>query len=77
MKNSNLPIIGVILILLGAGVLVYRGYTVTREETVLNIGPLDVKATTKERVPLPAALGWTLVIGGIVVLVGGVARKSN
>ena len=77
MKNSNLPIIGVIMILLGAGVLVYRGYTVTREETVLNIGPLDVKATTKERVPLPAALGWTLVIGGIVVLVGGVARKSN
>ncbi len=75
MKNSNLTIIGVIMILLGAGVLIYRGYNVTREETVLNVGPLDVKATTHERVPLPAPLGWALVIGGIVVLVGGVARK--
>lgn len=77
MKSSNLTIIGIVMILLGAGVLVYRGYTVTREKTVLNVGPLDVKATTQERVPLPAPLGWTLLIGGIVVLVGGVTRKSN
>lgn len=63
------------MILLGSGILIYRRYNITREETVLNIGPLDVKATTKEHVSIPTPLGWILVIGGVVVLAGGAVFK--
>jgi len=77
MNRKTLAAIGCLMLLLGAAMLVYRGFTVTREETVLNIGPLDVKATTKELVPIPPSLGWILVIGGGLVLIGGVAVKSS
>lgn len=77
MKLNPLAITGIIMFLLGSGILVYKGFTVTREETVLNIGPLDVKATTKERVPLPTPLGWALLIGGAVVFAGGAIRKTH
>jgi len=77
MNRKTFTIVGIAMLLLGAGVLVYRGYTVTREETVLNIGPLDVKATTREHVPIPAPLGWALVVGGILVLGGGFIWKPS
>jgi ABC-type xylose transport system permease subunit len=71
MNRKTLTVAGIVLLLLGAGMLVYRGFTVTREETVLNVGPLDVKATTRERVPIPAPLGWAFVVGGVLMIVGG------
>lgn len=76
MKRNHLTIAGIVMLVLGSGILVYKSFPVTREETVLNVGPLDVKATTKERVPLPAPLGWTLVIGGVLALAGGAVWKS-
>jgi ABC-type xylose transport system permease subunit len=76
-KRKTLAIIGIVMLLLGAGMLVYRGFTVTREETLLNIGPLEVKATTKEHVPIPAPLGWILVVAGALVLVGGAVVKPS
>lgn len=77
MKRKTLTIIGIAMLLLGGGIIIYRGYTVTREETVLDIGPLNVKATTKEHVPIPAMLGWILVVGGAVVLAGGAVFKRS
>lgn len=77
MHRKTLAVVGIVMILLGAGMLYYRSYTVTREQTVINVGPLDVKATTRERVPIPALLGWSFVVGGVLVLSGGFVWKTR
>lgn len=73
--KSNLTIIGVVLALIGGGMLAYQGFYVTKEESVLKVGPLDVQAKTRERVTIPPAIGWICVIAGVAMIVSGAASK--
>ena len=61
-------IAGMLLIVVGLISLLLGGISWTREETVLDIGPL--KATTQERktVPLPPIIGGLLLAGGVALL---------
>ena len=65
------------MLLLGGGIVISHGYDVTREETVLNMGLLDLKATTRQHVSIPAHLGWALVASGALVLTGGALSKHT
>jgi len=77
MSSKNRIITGAAVLLLGIGMLVYRGFYVTKEESVLKVGPIDVKARTQERVSLPAPLAWALVVGGgLIVFSGATSRKA-
>jgi hypothetical protein len=69
MKQSL--IIGIVLILLGAGILGYRQFTYTTNEQVLKIGPVVATTEKEHTVNFPAILGWVLLAAGIsVILVG-------
>ena len=68
-------IVGIVLVILGVVALIYGGISYTKEETVLDIGPLEARARTRETIPLPPLLGGLALTGGIVLLVVG-ARKS-
>ncbi len=70
-----LVIIGVILILVGAVILGYRGFTYTKREKVVDVGPIKVTAEKRETVPLSPALGGLAIAGGIVLVLVG-AKKS-
>ena len=61
-------IAAILLIIVGLVSLLLGGISWTREETVLDIGPL--KATTQERktVPLPPIIGGLLLAGGVALL---------
>lgn len=61
-------IAAILLIVVGLISLVLGGISWTREETVLDIGPL--KATTQERktVPVPPVIGGLLLAGGVALL---------
>ena len=61
-------IAAILLIVVGLVSLLLGGISWTREETVLDIGPL--KATTQERktVPLPPIIGGLLLAGGVALL---------
>ena len=72
MKSTAL--IRVILIVLGIAALAYQGITYTRQETVLNLGPIHAEAERQHTIPLPPIIGVAAVVGGIVLLVAG-ARK--
>ncbi len=64
---------GVAIILLGIGVLVYHGVSVTRPETGLRIVTRDV--TMRTQISVPAPLGWALLAGGtFLIFTGAVAR---
>ena len=66
---------GIVLIVVGVLILASGGFTFTRREKVLDIGPIQATAERHERVPLPPILGAAAILGGIGVLVAGSRRR--
>jgi uncharacterized membrane protein YidH (DUF202 family) len=64
-----MKIAGVVLIVLGVIALAYGGISYTREEKVLDIGPIEATAEKRETIPLPPILGAAAIVGGIAMLV--------
>jgi hypothetical protein len=76
LDDMNLPsIIGIIMIVAGAGLLTYGGFTTTSRENIIDVGPLKVQADVKERHSVPPVLSWALLGGGVVVLVLSLKKK--
>jgi uncharacterized membrane protein len=69
-------LIGIVLVVLGALALAYQGINYTRQEKVLDIGPIHATAETHERIPLPPIVGGLALIGGVVLLVAGARHKA-
>ena len=74
MKSTSL--IGIILIIAGALALAYQGFTYTRQEKVLDVGPIHATAEKHEHVSIPPILGGLALIGGVAIVLMG-ARKST
>ena len=69
-------VIGIVLILLGGLALAYQGFTYTRTEKVIDLGPIQATTETKERIPIPPILGAIALIGGVSLLVIGRKRAA-
>jgi hypothetical protein len=68
-------ILGVVLIVLGIGGLVFRSVHWTETKNVADIGPIHVNAEEDHSVWIPTAAGIAAVIAGLgLVLVG---RRSS
>ena len=66
-KHMNRTI-GIVLIVLGAVMLIWTGFTYTKKEKLIDAGPIQVSADKQETVNWPPYLGAILLVGGIVVL---------
>jgi hypothetical protein len=69
-------LIGIVLVVLGALALAFQGINYTRQEKVLDIGPIHATAETHKRIPLPPVIGGLALIGGVVLLVAGARQKA-
>lgn len=69
MKAATLG--GIVLIVIGLVSLAYGGINYTREETIVDIGPIEATAETEERIPLSPVVGAVALVGGIILLVAG------
>jgi len=69
-------LIGIVLVVLGALALAYQGINYTRQEKVLDIGPIHATAEKQERIPLPPVVGGLALVGGIILLVVGAKKKT-
>ena len=67
-------VIGMLMIVIGAAMLIWTGFTYTKKEKIIDAGPIQVSANKQESVNWPPYLGGILLVGGIVVLVN--AKKS-
>jgi len=74
---KTLTIVGVCLMILGGALLAYRGFSYTREEQVLKIGPIEANAQVTERVNIPTIVSWVILGAGLVMLVGGLAKTRS
>jgi hypothetical protein len=61
-----MKVVGIILIVVGVLMLVFRGINFTQEKKVLDVGPIEVNKEENK------SIGWP-VYAGVVALVGGVA----
>ena len=68
--------IGILLVVVGALALAYQGINYTRQEKVVDIGPIHATAEKHERIPLPPMVGGLALVGGIVLLVVGARQKA-
>ena len=73
MKPTGL--VGVVLIIIGIISLVYGGFTYTKREKVLDLGPIQATAEKKETVPFPPILGGICLVGGIVLVLAGGRKR--
>jgi drug/metabolite transporter (DMT)-like permease len=67
-------VVGVLLIVLGIAGLAFGGFSFTRKEKVLDLGPIEASADKKESLPIPPILGALAIVGGVVLLATGARR---
>ena len=69
-------IVGIVLIIIGIIALSVGGFSVTKREKVLDLGPLQASVDKKESFPLPPLLGYLALGGGIVLVATGAMSKK-
>jgi uncharacterized membrane protein len=67
--------IGIVLIIIGAAMLIWTGFTYTKKEKIVDAGPLQISAEKEKSVNWPPYLGGILLVGGIVVI--ATAKKGD
>jgi len=60
--------IGIIMIVIGAAMLIWTGFTYTKKEKVVDAGPLQVSVDKKKSINWPPYAGGILVLGGIIIV---------
>lgn len=70
-----MKIAGVVLIVIGLLALAYGGFSYTKREKILDLGPLQASTETRKTVPLPPIFGGVAVAAGVALLIGG-SRKT-
>lgn len=68
-------VIGALLIVLGTVSLLYKSFSYTSEETVVQIGTLKATAEVENEVSVPTAVGVGLIVAGVLIMAIGVGRK--
>jgi hypothetical protein len=68
---KNFAGIGLVLIVLGAIGLIVKGIQYTKQETILDIGPIEASAETTETVGIPTWAAALTLGAGVVLLVAG------
>ena len=66
--------IGMVLIIIGAAMLIWTGFTYTKKEKIVDAGPIEISADRQKTVNWPPYLGGVLLIGGIVI--AATSKKS-
>ncbi|HYM79982.1 MAG TPA: DUF3185 domain-containing protein [Candidatus Limnocylindria bacterium] len=69
-------ILGIILIVLGLVALVYKGFSYTKERTLIDVGPIEAKVDERKTVPLSPLVGGGAVIAGIVLVIADRRRST-
>ena len=67
-------VIGAVLIVIGLIGLIWGGVSYTREEKVLDFGPIEATAERRETIPVTPVVGGIALVGGIVLLLAGRKR---
>lgn len=71
-----MKLLGVVLIVIGIIGFVYGGVSWTRDETVLDAGPIEIEAERRESIPITPVASAVAVVAGLVLVVTGGRRRG-
>ncbi len=66
--------VGIVLVIIGAVMLIWTGFTYTKKEKVVDAGPIEISADKQESVNWPPYIGGVLLVGGLVIIM--TAKKT-
>ena len=69
-----MKMLGIAIAVLGILVLIYGGFSSSREKTVVDLGPIEATATEQKSIPLSPIFGMIALVGGVVLLM---ARRKQ
>lgn len=67
--------VGLILVIVGAVLLIWTGFTYTKKEKIIDAGPIQVSADQEKSVNWPPYAGGIVLLAGVVILIG--SRKNS
>ncbi|NOT35660.1 MAG: DUF3185 domain-containing protein [Candidatus Eisenbacteria bacterium] len=67
--------IGVVLVVLGVLALAYQGFSYTKREKVIDLGPIQATADTKKHVSIPPIAGGVAVVAGVTMML--ISRRQD
>lgn len=65
----NMKGIGIVLIIIGIAMLIFRGISVQTEKKVIDLGPLEVNKKENKWVGWPVYAGGIAIVAGLVMIV--------
>jgi hypothetical protein len=69
-------LIGILLIVFGVVALAVGGFTYTKREKVIDLGPIQASTETRKTVPIAPIAGIGAIAGGIVLVVMGSKTRA-
>ena len=60
--------LGMALVVLGVLALAYGGFSWTRKDKVVDVGPIEITTNKRESVALPPIAGGLMLVGGLALL---------
>jgi len=61
--------VGLLLIVVGAVLLIWTGFTYTKKEKLIDAGPIQVSADREKTVNWPPYAGGIVLLAGVIILV--------
>ena len=68
--------VGIVLIIIGIVMMVFRSFNFTREKKVADVGPLEINKQENHTVNWPLYAGIVVTVAGVVVLVASNKNKT-
>lgn len=70
-----MKVLGIVLIIAGIAMIIFRGFTVQTEKKVVDIGPVEINKKENKWIGWPTYAGGLVAIGGVILLLAG--RKKD
>jgi uncharacterized membrane protein YidH (DUF202 family) len=64
-------IAGLVLITIGLIVAIWGGFSYTRREKIVDIGPIEATRTTEKHIPISPVIGVVSLVAGVALIVAG------
>src|ERR1700719_1554269 len=69
-KTINMKSVGIVLLVIGIGMILIKGFSVTTEKKIIDAGPIQVNKKENHWVGWPTYLGAVIAVAGVILVVG-------
>jgi uncharacterized membrane protein YidH (DUF202 family) len=63
--------VGIVLIVVGLIASIWGGFTYTKREKIVDIGPIEATRTTEKHIPISPVIGVVSLIAGVTLIITG------